>query len=83
MNQSAAFEAGNSVGTLAGYIVIYGGILALGYFFGNRLGRRREGVFVRWPLGVAILLVLILLAGQCSSSAEVAARANPRSGLNG
>ena len=68
---SASYNAGHSVGTVVAYIVIYGGILALGVYFGNRLGRKREdGMFVRWPLGAAVALVLLLLVGQCSAPAK-------------
>lgn len=71
---SAAYNSGHSVGTVVAYIVIYGGILALGVYFGNRLGRKREdGMFVRWPVGAALALVLLLLVGQCSAPAKAEA----------
>ena len=70
MNESGAYNAGQSVGTIIAYLAIYGGIIALGIYFGNRLGRKKDGIFVRWPVGVAIVIVLVLMAGQCSAPAN-------------
>ena len=78
MNQSTAYGAGESVGALIAYIVIYGGVLALGVYFGNRLARKREdGSFVRWPVGVAIAIVLLLMIGQCSSPSQAQSASVP------
>lgn len=69
MNQSAAFNAGHAAGTAMGYVILFGGLLALGIYFGNRLSKKRDdGTFVRWPVGVALAVILLLLAGQCSSA---------------
>jgi len=65
VDHSAAYDAGRAAGAILGYAVIYGGILALGAFIGNRLARKRGTLFVRWPLHVAFALVLLLLASQC------------------
>jgi hypothetical protein len=68
MNQSNAYDAGYSMGTVVAFIVIYGGIIALGWYFGRLIGRKREeGSFARWPLGLAVAVDLVLLAGQCSA----------------
>ncbi|WP_324750642.1 hypothetical protein SH591_04110 [Sphingomonas sp. LY54] len=67
----SAYDVGQSVGTFVGYIVIYGGILALGVYAGKRLTRAREdGSSARWPLGSAVALVLLLLLGQCSAALQ-------------
>ena len=51
-----------------GYVILYGALLAVGIYFGKRLGNKREdGLFVRWPVGVALGFMFLLLAGQCSS----------------
>ena len=69
MDQSGAYNAGHSVGIIIACIVIYGGIIALGVYFGRRLSRRRgDGVAVHWPVGVAVTLILLLLIGQCSTA---------------
>lgn len=62
----SAYDAGRAAGAIVGYLLIYGGVIALGVFFGNRLARKRGVLFVRWPLHVAFALVLLLLAGQCA-----------------
>ncbi|MDG2534986.1 hypothetical protein P6144_15105 [Sphingomonas sp. HITSZ_GF] len=66
MEHSAAYGAGYAAGTLIGYLLFYGGILALGVFFGKRLARKRDTGFVRWPLHVAFALIVLLLMGQCA-----------------
>ncbi|MEP9357900.1 hypothetical protein [Sphingomonas sp. KR3-1] len=67
MDHSAAYDAGHAAGAIIGYVLIYGGIIALGVFVGNRLARKRDTRFVRWPLLIAFGLVLLLLAGQCAN----------------
>ncbi|WHU02727.1 hypothetical protein [Sphingomonas sp. NIBR02145] len=42
-------------------------MIALGVFFGKRLARKRDVGFVRWPLNLALVLVLLLIAGQCAN----------------
>lgn len=66
----SAYDAGRAVGAIVGYVLIYGGIIALGAFVGKRLARERGVVFVRWPLHLAFALVLLLLAGQCASRSQ-------------
>jgi uncharacterized membrane protein HdeD (DUF308 family) len=75
VDQSAAYDAGRVVGTIVGYLLIYGGILALGVFFGKRIARKRGSGFVRWPLQLAIGVVVLLVLGQCAG--RNAARAAP------
>ena len=71
MNQSTAFNAGHLVGVSIAYIVIYGGILALGIYFGRRLARKRgDGTAVRWPVGVAVAVIALLALGQCSAAIQ-------------
>lgn len=70
MDQATAHGAGYAAGTIFGYLFLYGGLLALGIFFGKRLARKRDTAFVRWPVGVACALILLLLAGQCSRTAR-------------
>jgi hypothetical protein len=64
---SAAYNAGHAFGTVA-FII---GVLAIGVYFGNRLARKRDdGIFVRWPVGVALAVVLLGLLGQCSAPSQ-------------
>jgi hypothetical protein len=79
MDDPSTYNAGHAIGSIVTYVVLFGGILALGMFFGNRLARKRGVPFVRWPLGVAFALVLLLLAGQCSRPSQ-AAQAAPADG---
>jgi len=66
---SAAYNAGHILGTIA----FISGILAIGLYFGNRLARKREdGIFVRWPVGVALAVILLGLLGQCSAPTRAA-----------
>lgn len=67
MEHSAAYDAGRLVGAIVGYLLVYGGIIALGVFFGKRLARKRDVGFVRWPLNLALVLVVLLLVGQCAN----------------
>ncbi len=67
MDHSAAYDAGRLAGTVIGYLLVYGGLIALGVFFGRRLAGKREVGFVRWPLSLALVLVVLLLAGQCAN----------------
>jgi predicted MFS family arabinose efflux permease len=66
VDHSAAYDAGRVAGAIIGYLLVYGGVIALGVFFGKRLARKRDIGFVRWPLALALMLVLLLLAGQCA-----------------
>ena len=69
MVDSAAYNAGHIFGTFV-FII---GILAIGVYFGNRLARNRDdGIFVRWPVGVALAVVLLGLLGQCSAPTQAA-----------
>lgn len=67
MDHSAAYDTGRLAGTVIGYLLVYGGMIALGVFFGKRLARKRDVGFVRWPLNLALVLVLLLIAGQCAN----------------
>ena len=68
MDHSTAHDAGYAIGMLVGHLLFYGGLIALGVYFGNRLARNRRGVvFVRWPVGVALTVIVLLLAGQCAA----------------
>ena len=66
MSQSGAFNAGHVIGTIVAYV----GIIGIGIYFGNRLGKKKDGIFVRWPVGVAIVIVLLAMVGQCSAPAK-------------
>jgi len=68
VDHSAAYDSGRLAGAVIGYLLVYGGVIALGVFFGKRLARRRDVGFVRWPLSLALVLVVLLLAGQCAGS---------------
>ena len=82
MDQSAAYNAGQTTGTIIAFIAIYGGILALGYYFGNRLGRTRgDGTLVRWPIGVACVLVLLLMIGHCTAPSNAQEVSPARTGV--
>lgn len=71
MENSASFNAGVVLGHLVGFVLLYGGILALGVYFAGRLSRNRGyGDKVRWPIVVAFLLDIVLLLGQCSAAAR-------------
>jgi len=67
VDHSAAYDTGRLAGAIVGYLLVYGGIIALGVFFGKRLARKRDVSFVRWPLNVALVLVVVLLLGQCAN----------------
>ena len=52
-------------------IAMYVGILAIGVYFGHRLGKKRnDGIFVRWPVGVALVIDLLAMLGQCAAPAK-------------
>jgi len=64
VENSAAFNAGQVFGSLVVLVII----LAIGVYFGNRLARKRDdGLFVRWPVGVALAVDLVAILGQCST----------------
>lgn len=62
--------APEAAGQAVGEIVFYIGVVALGVFFGKRLGRKRGGKFVWWPVLVAVALVLVALFGKVSSASQ-------------
>jgi hypothetical protein len=66
VNNSPAYNLGYALGPIIFGVVV----IAIGIYFGNRLGRKRgDGIFVRWPVGVALAIVFLGVAGQCSQSA--------------
>jgi len=66
---SAAYDAGHAFGM----ILFLLGILAIGAYFGTRLSNKREdGIFVRWPVGVALAVDLLAPLGQCSTAGHAA-----------
>lgn len=77
MNEADAYNVGYSFGTIGAAIIIYGGIIAIGVYFGNRLGQKRDGVFVRWPVGLAIAIALLLMVGRCSDPKEAGSAEAP------
>jgi TonB family protein len=67
---SAAYSVGHTFGTIFFFV----GVLAIGVYFGNRLGKKRnDGIFVRWPVGAALAVDLLALLGQCSGPTQAAA----------
>jgi hypothetical protein len=67
VNHSAAYNAGQTFGMIAMYV----GILAIGIYFGHRLGKKRnDGIFVRWPVGVALAIDLLAMLGQCTAPVQ-------------
>ena len=68
MEQSAAYNAGVGIGFLLSLLLIYGGILAIGFFASRWLSKgRSDGRNVRWPLWIAIALVVLIGLGQLAS----------------
>ena len=70
MNNSAEYNAGYALGSVLAPIILAGIVLAIGIYFGNRLARKRnDGIFVRWPVGVALGVILFGALAQCSQPA--------------
>ena len=68
MDQSAAVNAGVGVGFILALLLVYGGIIAIGFFISRWLTRKRQdGRKVRWPLWIAIAFVLLIALGQLAS----------------
>jgi hypothetical protein len=69
LEHSAGYNAGVGIGFMLSLLLIYGGIIVIGFFVSRWLTRsRRDGRKVRWPLWVAIALVLLILLGQLGSA---------------
>ncbi|WP_442679574.1 hypothetical protein ACSBM8_19135 [Sphingomonas sp. ASY06-1R] len=68
MEHSAGYNAGVGIGFLLSLLLIYGAIILIGIFVSRWLTRSRgDGRKIRWPLWVAIALVLLMLLGQLGS----------------
>lgn len=71
MQNDAAFNAGFMVGQAIGYVIVLVGVIAAGAYFSKRLTRKRgDGKKVLWPLGVAVILLLLMILGQVAKLLE-------------
>lgn len=60
-----------STGYITGMVVFYGAIIFLGFYFGDRLAKKKGMVgLVKWPMAVSFAFVFLALLSQCSSKAE-------------
>jgi len=59
------------LGELAGMILWPVLIFYIGYLFSKRLTNKRDdGILVRWPMGVAIAIIVLGWMGQCSQAGQ-------------
>jgi uncharacterized membrane protein len=68
MEQSAAYNAGEGFGFILALLLVYGGIIAIGFVVSRWLTRNRDDSRkVRWPLWIAIAFVGVIALGQLAS----------------
>lgn len=68
MDQSAAYNTGAGIGFLFSQLLIYGVILVVGILVSRWLSKgRSDGRKVRWPLWIAIALIVLIILGQLAS----------------